>query len=124
MLSRSHRRALQTRSRREPRVTTRATRADKLSLSPVAIDQPFAATMAHEVAAKPGIEREHQALPEERYDLGDHPAQGVTMEHGKPLQERCARQAAIGGDSSTCIDLESTCIDLESTTCPIAVNFW
>jgi hypothetical protein len=87
--------------------------------------------MAHEVAAKPGIEREHQPLPEERYDLGDHPAQGVTMEHGKPLQERCARQAAIGGDSSTCIDLESTCIDLESTcidlestTCPIAVNFW
>ena len=93
------------------------------SYQPVAIDQPFAATMAHEVAAKPGIEREHQPLPEERYDLGDHPAQGVTMEHGKPLQERCARQAAIGGDSSTCIDLESTCIDLESTTCPIAVNF-
>ena len=27
------------------------------------------------------------ALDEERYDLGDHPAQGVTMERGKPLQE-------------------------------------
>jgi cytochrome c peroxidase len=26
-------------------------------------------------------------LLEERYDLGDHPAKGVTMEHGKPLQE-------------------------------------
>ena len=39
------------------------------------------------MAAKPGIEREHQALLEERYDLGDRPAQGVTMDRGKPLQE-------------------------------------
>src|SRR2546430_12470979 len=43
--------------------------------------------MAQDVAAKPGIEREHQAVLDERYDLGDHPAQGVTMERGKPLQE-------------------------------------
>ena len=57
------------------------------SYQPVAIDQPFAATMAHDVAAKPGIEREHQTLLEQRYDLGDHPARGITMEHGKPLQE-------------------------------------
>ena len=57
------------------------------SYMPIAIDQPFAAIMAHDVAAKPGIERAHQALLEERYDLSDHPAQGVTMERGKPLQE-------------------------------------
>jgi cytochrome c peroxidase len=57
------------------------------SYMPIAIDQPFAARMAQEVAAKPDIEREHQALLAERYDLGDRPAQGVTMEHGKPLQE-------------------------------------
>jgi hypothetical protein len=57
------------------------------SYQPIAIDQPFAARMAHDVAAKPGIESAHQALLEERYDLGDHPAKGVTMEHGKPLQE-------------------------------------
>src|ERR1700722_17681978 len=57
------------------------------SYQPIAIDQPFAAGMAHDVAAKPGIERAHQALLEQRYDLGDHPAQGVTMERGKPLQE-------------------------------------
>jgi cytochrome c peroxidase len=57
------------------------------SYQPVAIDQPFEAIMAHDVAAKPGIEREHQALLEERYDLSDHAAQGLTMEHGKPLQE-------------------------------------
>src|SRR6202166_994198 len=56
------------------------------SYQPIAIDQPFAARMAHDVAAKPGIEREHQAVLEERYDLGDHSAQGVTMERGKPLQ--------------------------------------
>src|SRR6202166_1490300 len=56
------------------------------SYQPIAIDQPFSALMAHDVAAKPGIEREHQAVLEERYDLGDHPAQGVTMERGKPLQ--------------------------------------
>ena len=57
------------------------------SFQPIAIDQPFAARMAADIAAKPGIERDHQALLEERYDLGDHSAQGVTMEHGKPLQE-------------------------------------
>jgi cytochrome c peroxidase len=57
------------------------------SYMPIAIDQPFAAIMAHDVAAKPGIERDHEALLEERYDLSDHPAQGVTMERGKPLQE-------------------------------------
>ena len=57
------------------------------SYQPIAIDQPFAAGMAHDVAAKPGIERAHQALLEDRYDLGDHPAKTVTMERGKPLQE-------------------------------------
>src|SRR5258708_31235401 len=57
------------------------------SYQPIAIDQPFAAGMAHDVAAKAGIEREHQAVLEERYDLGDHPAKTVTMERGKPLPE-------------------------------------
>jgi cytochrome c peroxidase len=57
------------------------------SYQPIAIDQPFADRMAQEVAAKPGVEREHQALLDERYDLSDHSAQGVSMEHGKPLQE-------------------------------------
>jgi len=44
------------------------------SYQPIAIDQPFATRMGQDVAAKPGIEREHQTLLEERYDLGDHPA--------------------------------------------------
>lgn len=56
------------------------------SYQPIAIDQPFSAKMAQDVAAKPGIEREHRSLLEERYNLADQPAQGVTMERGKPLQ--------------------------------------
>src|ERR1700693_6544139 len=42
------------------------------SYQPIAIDKPFADRMAQEVAAKPAIEREHKALLDERYDLGDH----------------------------------------------------
>jgi cytochrome c peroxidase len=57
------------------------------SYQPIAIDQPFAARMAQDVAAKPGIESEHQGLLEERYDLSDRPAQGAAMDRGKPLQE-------------------------------------
>jgi cytochrome c peroxidase len=57
------------------------------SYQPIAIDQPFAARMAEDVAAKPGIESEHQALLEQRYDLSDRPTQGVTMDRGKSLQE-------------------------------------
>src|SRR3989442_6845255 len=49
--------------------------------------EPFAAFMARMKAAKPGIEKEHNALLNERYDLSDRPAQGVTMDRGKPLQE-------------------------------------
>src|ERR1700678_4104049 len=56
------------------------------SYQPIAIDQPFAARMAADIAAKPGIEREHQAVLDERYDLGDHPVQGGTIERGKALQ--------------------------------------
>src|SRR5260370_21007124 len=50
------------------------------SYMPIAIDQPFAARMAADVAAKPRIEREHHAPLHARYDLSDLPAQGVTME--------------------------------------------
>src|ERR1700692_2487586 len=49
--------------------------------------EPFAPMMARMTAAKPGIEREHVALLNERYDLSDRPAQGVTMDRRKPLQE-------------------------------------
>ena len=57
------------------------------SYQPVSIDQPFAAIMAQAVAAKPKAEKEHKALLEERYDMSDRPAQGVTMSGGKAVQE-------------------------------------
>jgi hypothetical protein len=65
------------------------------SFQPIAIDQPFAARMAEEVAARSGIEREHQVLLEERYDLADHPAQGGTWQ---AAAGRRARQVAGGDD--------------------------
>jgi hypothetical protein len=48
--------------------------------------ESFASMMARAKAAKSGIENEHKLL-NERYDLSDRPAQGVTMNLGKPLQE-------------------------------------
>jgi hypothetical protein len=62
---------------------------------PIAIDQPFTDRMAHDVAAKPDIEREHQAVLEQRYDLSDRPAQGVTMKGGASS----CRQALHGSRS-------------------------
>jgi len=56
------------------------------SYMPVDIKETFAAIMARMTAAKPGIEKEHNALLNERYDLSDRPVPGVTMERGKPLQ--------------------------------------
>ncbi|MFI5057864.1 MAG: cytochrome B6 [Candidatus Acidiferrales bacterium] len=57
------------------------------SYSPVDIKEKFASIMARMTAAKPGIEKEHTALLNERYDLSSRPAQGVTMSRGKPVQE-------------------------------------
>jgi cytochrome c peroxidase len=57
------------------------------SYMPVDIKESFASIMARMTAAKPGIEKEHTDLLNERYDLSNRPAQGVTMERGKPLQE-------------------------------------
>ena len=48
--------------------------------------EPFQSIMARMTAAKPAIEKEHDVLLNERYDLSDQPAQGVTMSNGKPLQ--------------------------------------
>jgi cytochrome c peroxidase len=57
------------------------------SYMPVDITEPFASIMARLSAAKPAVEQEHNALLNERYDLSDRPAQGVTMDRGKPVQE-------------------------------------
>ena len=58
----------------------------KTSFMPVDIVEPFASIMSRMSAAKPGIERIHGDLLQERYDLADRPAQGVAMSRGKPVQ--------------------------------------
>ncbi|MBL8659705.1 MAG: hypothetical protein JNM75_08115 [Rhodospirillales bacterium] len=57
------------------------------SYAPVAITEDFATVMDRMTVAKPEITKEHQQLLEQRYDLSDRPAAGVTMSNGKPVQE-------------------------------------
>jgi cytochrome c peroxidase len=56
------------------------------SYMPVDIKEDFATTMKRMQAAKPAIEQRQQQLLEERYDLSNHPASGVSMSRGKPIQ--------------------------------------
>src|SRR5258708_1902473 len=56
------------------------------SYMPVDIKEDFATTMKRMQAAKPAIEQRQQQLLVERYDLGNHPASGVSMSRGKPIQ--------------------------------------
>ncbi len=57
------------------------------SYAPVAIGEDFTAIMTRMTAAKPDIEKRQATLLQERYDLSDRPAKGVTMSKGKPIQE-------------------------------------
>jgi cytochrome c peroxidase len=57
------------------------------SYAPVAIGEDFTAIMTRMKAAKPDIEKRQATLLQERYDLSDRPAKGVTMSKGKPIQE-------------------------------------
>src|SRR5258708_4042783 len=57
------------------------------SYMPVDIHESFTSILARMSAAKPDIMRRHTAVIEERYDLSNRPAQGVTMSRGKPVQE-------------------------------------
>src|ERR1700730_6591067 len=56
------------------------------SYMPVDIHETFASIMARMSAAKPEIMQRHTAVIEQRYDLGNRTAQGVTMSRGKPVQ--------------------------------------
>ncbi|HUS07140.1 MAG TPA: hypothetical protein VMZ52_12615 [Bryobacteraceae bacterium] len=53
---------------------------------PVVINEPFPDVMARMKAAKPEIMKRQLALLEERYDLANRPAKGVTMSRGKAIQ--------------------------------------
>jgi cytochrome c peroxidase len=57
----------------------------KSSYMPV-VEQDFPDVMQKMSAAKPIIMQRQQNLLNERYDLSDHPATGVTMSRGKPVQ--------------------------------------
>jgi cytochrome c peroxidase len=56
------------------------------SYMPVDIKEDFATTMKRMQAAKPVIEQRQQQLLQERYDLSNHSASGVSMSRGKPIQ--------------------------------------
>src|ERR1700719_2642011 len=57
------------------------------SYMPVAITESFASLMARLSGDKAAVEQAYRALLNERYDLSDRPAQGVTMDRTKPIQE-------------------------------------
>ena len=59
----------------------------KSSYMPVEITEPFSAIFARLSAQKPEVTREHMALLNERYDLSNRPAAGVTMDRTKPVQQ-------------------------------------
>jgi cytochrome c peroxidase len=57
------------------------------SYMPVAITEGFASLMARLSGEKPAVTQEHNAVLNERYDLSNRPAQGVSMDRTKPIQE-------------------------------------
>ncbi len=57
------------------------------SYAPVDIKEAFANTMSRTKAAKGEVMQRQKDLLEERYDLSDRPAEGVTMTGGKRIQE-------------------------------------
>ncbi len=66
------------------------------SYMPVAIKEAFASIMARMKAEKPAIMKRQMSLLEQRYDLSNRPAPGVTMSRGKPLQEGVRVKLARG----------------------------
>src|SRR5512132_721103 len=53
----------------------------------VDIKEPFAEIMTRMQKTKPEVMKRQMDLLNERYDLGNRPAKGVTMSRGKPIQE-------------------------------------
>ena len=68
----------------------------KSSYMPVDIAEPFSAIFARLSGQKSEVAREHMALVNERYDLGNRPAAGVTMDRAKPVQEGVRVKLAAG----------------------------
>jgi cytochrome c peroxidase len=68
----------------------------KSSYMPVDITEPFSAIQSRLSGQKPTVEREHMAVINERYDLSNRPAAGVTMDRTKPVQEGVRVKLAAG----------------------------
>jgi hypothetical protein len=64
--------------------------------APVVAPEDFKTVMTRMQAAMPAIQQRHLDLLKERYDLGDHPASGVTMARKKPVQQRVRSRLAEG----------------------------
>ncbi|MGH8086220.1 MAG: hypothetical protein ACREPV_13260 [Lysobacter sp.] len=71
------------------------------SYMPVVITENFEAIKSRMEAAKRGILQRHQRLLEQRYDLADRPARGVTMSGGKPIQQGPRTRLPEGQDWAT-----------------------
>ena len=61
--------------------------AKPTSYAPVAVTESFDSTMGRMEAAKDEVMKRQMDLLNERYDLADRPAAGVTMSRGKAVQE-------------------------------------
>jgi cytochrome c peroxidase len=68
----------------------------KTSYLPVDIMEPFSAILARLSAQKPEVTQVHMALLNERYDLSNRPAAGITMDRTKPVQEGVRVKLAAG----------------------------
>ncbi len=70
-----------------PREAKGKTKEGPSSYAPVVIKEDFAATMGRMKAEKSTVMARQMELLKMRYDLSNHPAKGVTMTRGKPIQE-------------------------------------
>jgi len=68
----------------------------KSSYMPVDITESFSSIFTRLSAQKPAVTRVHMALLNERYDLSNRPAAGVTMDHAKPVQEGVRVRLPVG----------------------------
>jgi cytochrome c peroxidase len=66
------------------------------SYSPVVIKESFETIIGRMKAAKPEVMKRQMDLLNERYDLSNRPAAGVTMSRGKPVQEGIRIKPPVG----------------------------
>ncbi len=66
------------------------------SYAPVVITEDFATTVERMKKAKPEVMKRQMDLLNERYDLSNRPAKGVTMSRGKPIQEGVRAKLPVG----------------------------